>query len=499
MHPPETASAPRLRTEPYQLLIDGAFVDAGDGATSDVISPRDGSVIARLAESGAVDVDGALAAARRAADGPWRFSSPRERAALLLRLGELIEAAGDELAGIEALDSGKPVGHVRTNDLPIALESIEFFAAQARTAQAPAYALADADGIHHPLVDPIGVVAELLPWNGPIWTGVQRLAAIVATGSTVVLKPSELGALPIARLAELTVEAGFPAGVVNVVYGGPQTGEALVVDPRVDLVSLTGGTRTGARVMELAARSIKQLSLELGGKNPFIVLADADVDQAAFWARLGGFANAGQICISASRFLVAREVYDEFVEKFAAQAAEVNVGDPLDGGSDVGTVITSTAADRVWDYVERTKQVGRLVAGGERFGGDDARAHGAFVPPTIFADVPATADAMRDEIFGPLGVVTPIDGLQHAVELANDSVYGLSAGVFTRDLDAAWTLSRALRAGEVYVNRWFSPGVLEAPVEGYNRSGVGRGGPQKYQRVKHVFFHNDIAAALPSR
>ena len=487
-----TAERPGLRAS-YPLLIDGVFREGEDGRTTEVVSPRDGAVITRVVEPTAGDISQAVAAARRAADGSWRWSNPRDRARLLLDWAALISAHADELALLEAIDTGKPIKHVRTNDLPVALESLAFFAAQTRDATGLTFPLADADAIHHPLADPVGVVVELLPWNGPIWTGVQRVAGAIATGNAVIAKPSELGAVVFVRLVELLIEAGLPAGVVNIVYGGPEVGETLVTDPRVDLISLTGGTRTGSRVLELAARSIKKVSLELGGKNPFVVLGDADVALAAMWANLGAFANAGQICISASRFLVEEKVYDEFVDLFQANAAKLRVGDPLDDESDVGTVISADAAERIWTVIDEASGVSTLVSGGVRYK-DELRSAGAFVPPTIFADVPRNASVVNEEVFGPVAAIYPVKDVADAIAMANESRYGLSAGVFTRDLDNAWSLARGIRAGEIYVNRWFSPGVLEAPVEGFKQSGVGRAGISKYLQPKNVFFSHNLSA-----
>ncbi len=468
-------------------MVIGEQRRAGGGAALEVISPRDGKVVGKLPVAGPGDVADAVAVARRTYDeGTWASTPVPRRQDILRRFARLVEDRGDVLAGLEAIDSGKSVAHVRSNDLPVALDALEMSGAAARLRAGEARILGDGATIEHQLVEPIGVVAEILPWNGPIWTGVQQIAGIVASGSTAVLKPSEHGAMPLAYLVDLLEEAGLPPGVINVVYGGPETGAALVGDGRLDLISLTGGTRTGAAVMRAAAPNVTRLSLELGGKNPCIVLRDADLDGAAFWGSIGAFSNAGQICVSASRFLVEDSVFDRFVDRLVERANATVVGDPLDPASQVGCLVNEAAATRVWRYIE-SGHGGSVVAGGERYT-DPIRAKGAFVPPTVIADVASDSDLACDEVFGPVAAVIRVRDVDHAVELANSSAYGLSAGVFTRDLASAWSVGRRLRAGEVYVNRWFSPGVLEAPVEGQKRSGFGAAGTAKYQHTKTLIF-----------
>jgi acyl-CoA reductase-like NAD-dependent aldehyde dehydrogenase len=483
---PDTAALDAWLASPHPLVIGGERRVAGV-ADFQVISPRDGRVVGVLPVAGPGDVADAVAAARRTFDeGAWPSTPIPRRQDVLRRFARLVEDRADVLAGLEAIDSGKSLAHTRSNDLPVALDALETAGIAARLRAGDARVLGDGLTIEHQLVEPIGVVAEILPWNGPIWTGVQQIAGIVASGSTAVLKPSEHGAMPLAYMVDLLEEAGLPPGVINVVYGGPETGAALVGDGRLDLISLTGGTRTGAAVMQAAAPNVTRLSLELGGKNPCIVLRDADLDAAAFWGSIGAFSNSGQICVSASRFLVEDAVFDQFVDRLVDRANATVVGDPLDPDSQVGCLVNEVAASRVWRYIE-SEHGGTVVAGGQRYT-DPVRARGAFVPPTVIADVSSDSDLACDEVFGPVAAVIRVRDVDHAVELANSSAYGLSAGVFTRDLASAWSVGRRLRAGEVYVNRWFSPGVLEAPVEGQKRSGFGAAGAAKYQHTKTLIF-----------
>jgi acyl-CoA reductase-like NAD-dependent aldehyde dehydrogenase len=334
----------------------------------------------------------------------------------------------------------------------------------------------------------MGVVAEILPWNGPLWTGVQRLAAILAAGNAAIVKPAQMASLTFMRVAQLLLEADLPPGAVNVVAGpGGIVGEALVDDPRIDMISLTGGIETGSRILARGAAQVKRISLELGGKNPNLVFADADLDTAVFWSALGAFGNTGQICVCGSRILVERSIKDRFVEALAAKAGSMKVGEPLDPETELGPVIASSHAAKVWEYIEIGKGEATLVTGGERYT-DDLRSKGAYIPPTVFVDATATCRIAREEIFGPVVAILPFDTEAEALSIANDTTYGLSAGLFTRDLDRAWRLSRGLKAGQVYVNSWFSPGVLEAPGHGYRQSGYGGVGIEKYSQAKQVFF-----------
>jgi acyl-CoA reductase-like NAD-dependent aldehyde dehydrogenase len=488
----EPAADPRwslISPDPYPLLIGGRLVSAADGAVFPAISPRDDRPVATIAQADAADVAAAVTAARQAFDeGPWGRTTARDRAAALLRIADLIERHADELAFLESVDAGKPIGSVHYSDLAISLDSLRYFGGRARVAPGTTAQMPDPAVIHHELLEPLGVVAEILPWNGPLWTGVQRMAAILAAGNAAIIKPAQLASLTFMRLAQLLLEADLPPGAVNVVAGpGGVVGEALVVDPRVDLISLTGGIETGSRILEAAARQVKRISLELGGKNPNLVFADADLDTAVFRSALGAFGNTGQICVCGSRILVERSVQERFTDALVAKAESMKVGEPLDPETELGPVIAASHAAKVWEYIEIGKGEARLVTGGERYT-DPVRSKGAYIPPTVFVEATPTCRIAREEIFGPVVAIVPFDTEAEALAIANDTAYGLSAGLFTRDLDRAWRVARGLQAGQVYVNTWFSPGVLEAPGHGHKQSGYGGVGIEKYSQSKQVFF-----------
>jgi acyl-CoA reductase-like NAD-dependent aldehyde dehydrogenase len=477
-----------ISREPYPLLIGGELRPAADGRTFDAVSPRDERTIAQIAFAGPDDVEAAVAAARAAVDdGPWGTTTARERSRILERMADTLAAHADEIAFLEAVDAGKPIGSVHYSDISISLDALRFFGGQAQALTAQVAAMPDAQVTHHERLEPLGVVAEIFPWNGPLWTGVQRMAAILAAGNAAILKPASPASLAFARFAQLLAELDIPPGVINVLTGsGGVVGDALVRHPGVDMISLTGGMETGTRVLELAAPQVKRVSLEMGGKNPNIVCDDADLDRAIFWSKLGAFGNTGQICVCGSRILVQRGIYDEFVSRLAAAAEEMRVGDPLDTDTELGPVISREHADKVWRYVGIGSGESRLVTGGTPYT-DDVRARRTYIPPTVFADATPECVTAREEIFGPVVSLLPFDTLEEALRIANDTTYGLASGLFTQDLDRAAYLSAGLKAGQVYVNQWFSPGVLEAPSHGYKQSGIGGVGMRKYLQSKNVF------------
>ena len=476
-----------ISADPYPLLIDGRLMPAASGLTFPAISPRDDRVVAQIAEATAQDVDAAVRTARSAADGAWGRTTPKDRAAALGRIARIVESHADELAFLEAIDQGTPISTALHGDIGMSLDSLAFFAGRALSLSGAAAVLADGSGIHHELLEPLGVVVEILPWNGPLWTGVQRLAAILAAGNAAIVKPAQLASLAFMRLAQLLLEADLPPGAVGVLSGpGSSVGQALVRDPRVDLVSLTGGIETGIQVLSQAAATVKRVSLELGGKNPNIVFADADFDLAAMWTTIGAFSNTGQICVCGSRALVERPIYGRFVEELTQRAQALNVGDPLDPTTELGPVIGREHAAKIWSYIELGAGESRLVTGGQPYT-DPERSAGCYIPPTIFADATPACRTAREEIFGPVLTVMPFDSEDEALSIANDTSYGLASGVFTRDLDRAWRVSRRLQAGQVYVNQWFGP-VLEAPSQGYRQSGYGAVGLEKYLHGKNVYF-----------
>ena len=487
----EAATDPRwslISADPYRLLIGGRLVPARDGAVFPSISPRDNQPIATIAQAGVADVADAVAAARAAMDGPWGRTTARDRSGFLLRIADLMERHADELAFLEAVDAGKPISSVHYSDLPISLDSLRFFGGQARLTQGAAAEMPDRAVIHHELLEPMGVVAEILPWNGPLWTGVQRMAAILAAGNAAIMKPAQMASLTFMRLAELLLEADLPAGAVNVVAGpGGVVGDALVGHPGVDMVSVTGGIETGSRVLATAAPQVKRISLELGGKNPNVVFADADLDTAVLWSALGAFGNTGQICVCGSRILVERPLVERFTAALVAKAESMKVGEPLDPATELGPVIAASHGAKIWEYIEIGKGEATLATGGVPYT-DELRSNGSYIPPTVFTGATPTCRIAREEIFGPVVAIVPFETEAEALAIANDTTYGLSAGLFTRDLDRAWRVARGLKAGQVYVNSWFSPGVLEAPSHGYRQSGYGGVGIEKYRQAKNVFF-----------
>jgi betaine-aldehyde dehydrogenase len=465
-------------------------VGAAGGAAFPAISPRDNRAVARIAQASAADVDAAVAAARHAVDeGPWGRTTAKDRGVYLLRIADLIERHADELAFLESVDAGKPISSVHYSDLPISIDSLRFFTGRARLTRGMSAEMSDASVIHHEFIEPMGVVAEILPWNGPLWTGVQRMAAILAAGNAAIMKPAQMASLTFMRLAQLLLEADLPPGAVNVVAGsGAVVGDALVRSAGVDMISLTGGIETGSQILAAAAPTVKRVSLELGGKNPNLVFADAALDQAVFWSALGAFGNTGQICVCGSRILVQRPIYEEFAKRLAAAAEAMVVGDPLDPATQLGPVIAASHAAKVWEYIGIARHEGRIITGGAPYT-DPVRAAGAFIPPTVVVDVTPTCRVATEEIFGPVVTILPFDTLDEALSIANDTTaYGLSAGLFTASVDTAWAVTRRLKAGQVYVNQWFSPGVLEAPGHGYRRSGYGGVGIEKYTQRKEVFF-----------
>lgn len=473
-----TASAPHdgrkttvttpLRTE---LFIDGKWRSAL--RSFDDVNPADGTVITRVAAGDEADVDAAVRAARRALTGAWADVPGSKRAALLNRLADLVERDADELARLEALDVGKPVGQPALLDVPNTIATFRHFAGWADKIQG---ATIPTDGYQgrpthsYTVREPIGVIAAIIPWNTPLMIAAWKLAPALAAGNTVVVKPAEEAPLSILHLAGLMGEAGFPPGVVNVVPGlGSLAGAALVRHSDVDKISFTGSPEVGREIQKVAADSFKRVTLELGGKSPQIVLEDADVDAAVQGIAMGLFFNQGEVCAAGTRILVHRSLYDRVVTALAEVAKAQVVGDPFDPGTTMGALISRDHLERVLSYVERGKSEGaRLVAGGGR-----VSARGFFIEPTIFADVRNDSTIAREEIFGPVGAVMPFDEVEEAVRLANETQYGLAATIWTRDVSLAHTLARKVRAGAVWINGWaaIDPAL---PWGGMKTSGIGR-------------------------
>ncbi|WP_240668636.1 aldehyde dehydrogenase family protein [Piscinibacter defluvii] len=435
-----------------QLFIGGRWVAAAAGEEFDTVDPASGQVIARLARGAAADVDRAVVAARAAFEGPWSRWTPLERQRLLLRIDELMLKHAEELASIETTDMGAPITRTR-NTVKWISQAIRFFASctgAATTTTASNSLPGNVMTLNHKA--PLGVVGGIIPWNGPMGGQWWTIGPALATGCTCVIKPAEDASLSILRFADILAEAGVPDGVVNIVTGyGSEAGAALAAHPGVDKISFTGSTETGRRIVQASAGNLKRLQLELGGKSPDIVFADADLDAAVPGAAMGVFANSGQICYSGTRLFVQRSVQEEFVERLQRFSAGLKVGKGLDPGVDLGPLISSRQLDRVMHYVKLGGEQGaRLAAGGRRLGGE--LAGGYFVEPTVFAGVDQGMTIAREEIFGPVISVIPFDTVDEVLKMANDTEYGLGGGVWTRNLATAHQVSQGIRAGVVWVN-----------------------------------------------
>jgi aminomuconate-semialdehyde/2-hydroxymuconate-6-semialdehyde dehydrogenase len=451
-------------------FIDGLFVAPRGGAYLDDLEPATGELLARIPDSNRDDVDDAVRAAKRAFPS-WSKTPVEQRSRLLLKLADLIEQHLDELAALESRDNGKTVALATRLDIPRAVANFRFFATAILHQSTEAHAT-DATALNYTLRQPIGVAGLISPWNLPLYLLSWKIAPAIASGNTCVAKPSELTPLTANRLAELSLEAGIPPGVINIVHGlGGSAGAAITEHPDVRLISFTGGTVTGAKVAAAAAPQFKKLSLELGGKNPNLIFADCDLDQAIATSIQSSFANQGEICLCGSRIFVERKIHDEFVERFAAAVKKLRVGDPADPSTDVGALISEAHLQKVTGYIELAKQEGgTIVAGGNRV---DRK--GFYVEPTIITGLGCDCRVLQEEIFGPVVTITPFDSEDEAVAFANSTKYGLSATLWTRDLQRAHRVAAALDSGTVWINCWLLRD-LRVPFGGMKESGVGREG-----------------------
>ena len=465
----------------YPLFIDGAFVDAASGATFDDVNPATGIVIASVAEAGADDVDRAVTAAKRALLGEWGKMATGARLDLLARVADRIMERFDDFLAAEILDTGKPVSWARAVDIPRGAANFRMFANLVRNVPNESYITDTEDGagaLNYSIRSPLGVVGVICPWNLPLLLMTWKVAPALACGNTVVVKPSEETPATATLLGEVMNEVGIPPGVYNVVHGfGPgSAGEALTQHPDVAAITFTGESRTGSAIMKAVADGVKPVSFELGGKNPAIVFADADFEHAVAGTVRSTFSNCGQVCLCSERLYVERPIFDRFVEALAERAGKMKMGDPFTQATTMGPLISDGHRAKVLGYYDLARQEGATVIHGGGVPDLDAPwSGGAYVEPTILTGLPESARTIREEIFGPVCHVQPFDTEEEALAMANDSVYGLCAAVWTRDLTRAHRMAHHLDVGITWVNSWFLRD-LRTPFGGTGLSGIGREG-----------------------
>lgn len=456
-----------------QHFIDGQYVPSGNGKTYVNINPATEEPLGTVAEGGKEEIDRAVAAAKKALNGPWKKMTSHERIAVIRRIGDIILERKDELARLESLDTGKPYTLSSTLDIPRAAYNFHFFADYLRSIGTEAYQSDDV-AFNYAIRRPVGVVGLINPWNLPLLLLTWKLAPCLAAGNTAVIKPAEWTPLTATVLGEICKEAGVPDGVVNIVHGfGPDSaGSALTEHPDVNAISFTGETTTGKVIMAAASKTLKRLSYELGGKNPNIIFADADLDEVIETTLRSSFSNQGEVCLAGSRIYVQKPVYEEFIKRFVARTKELKVGDPFDPETNVGALISKEHYDRVKGYLEVAKVEGEILLGGGRPAGLD---RGYYLEPTIIAGVNDQCRVVREEIFGPVATILPFETEEEVIGRANDTHYGLSATLWTNDLRRAHRVAGSIEAGIVWVNTWFLRD-LRTPFGGMKQSGIGREG-----------------------
>ncbi|MBN8659666.1 MAG: aldehyde dehydrogenase family protein [Candidatus Obscuribacter phosphatis] len=492
----QTLTAPKVKVDrKWQLFIDGKFQD-GESERS-LVNPANGKVLTKVAEASPSQVEEAIKAARRAFDkGPWPRLTAFERAQTLFKIAELIDANADELAELETLNGGKPLRETRYD----IADSANCFRYYAGLITKPTGTTVDvpAPSVTSIVREPIGVCGQIIPWNYPLLMAAWKLAPCLAAGNTSVLKPSEFTPLTVVRLAELLQQAGLPEGVVNIVLGdGPKVGQPIAESKLVDKIAFTGSVKTGKLIAAAALGNLKKVTLELGGKSPMIVFSDFDLDVAVDYALFAIYCNSGQVCSAGSRMIVEDSIYESFVKKMAERAQKIRVGPGLEDETEMGPLVSESQMKRVLEYIEVGKKEGaKLVTGGERLKGDKF-GEGFYVSPTIFKDVKSDMRIVQEEIFGPVVVVQKFKSEEEAVELANDSDYGLAGAVFTKDITRAHKVVKQLRAGITWVNAYHNT-YTECPWGGYKQSGWGRElgtfGLEAYTEVKQININLDPIA-----
>jgi aldehyde dehydrogenase (NAD+) len=484
-------TATKAKIESGKLLIGGEWKPSASGAVFDTVNPATGEVLTQIASASADDVDRAVQAARAAFDdekGSWRRLIANDRARLLWKLADLIEKNIDEIAELETLDNGKPIFESRYVDLPMVAEVFRYYAGWANKIHGETIA-ARPDAFTYTMREPVGVVGAIVAWNFPLLLASWKLGPALACGCTIVLKPAEQTSLSALRLGELIVEAGFPAGVVNIVTGAAETGQALVAHPGVDKIAFTGSTVVGKEIMKSAADTLKRVTLELGGKSPNIVFADADIDAAVRGAYNGIFYGKGEVCAAGSRLFVQKQVHDELMTKLVDRTKKLKPGDPLDPKTRLGAIVSEQQMAHVLGYIDSGKAEGaKLVTGGRRASVDGGR--GYFVEPTIFDNVSNEMKIAREEIFGPVLATIAFEDVDEIAAVANANPYGLAAAVWTNDIRKAHRMASKLKAGTVWINTYNIFDVA-LPFGGYKQSGFGRElGAQaleSYTEVKSVY------------